>query len=120
MIQLRTINNDGLSMAIKNLSPEKLEGQVVKNRLIDGSYHIQSIGTPSKTREFEILSNEYQVNMINQAEAVGDQLELQVDEVIYRGFIEAQPTWRRLTIRSDKQGKRLYSTALVFNINSGG
>lgn len=116
MIELRATNGQVLSLAIRNLSPEKLEGQVVKNRLIDGSYHIQTIGEPSKTREFEILANETQVEKINRAEATGEEIVLQIDETIHRGLIGELPVWTRLTLRHNDPGERRYTSALIINL----
>lgn len=120
MIQLRNSSGDPLSLAIKNLSPEKREGQVVKNRLIDGTYHVQSIGTPARSRDFKILANENQVDEINNAEAIGNLLTLEIDGIIYNGFVDSQPSWERFTMRHITPDKRLYTTDLTINIVSGG
>lgn len=120
MIELRTLTGETLSLAIKDLSPINNEGQVVKNRLIDGTYHVQAIGTPAKSREFKVLANENQVDLIGEAEALGQTLELQVDDTIYKGLIDSPPTWQRLTMRHNSPTDRLYTADIKFNINSGG
>lgn len=115
MIKLTNIENTNLSSGIRSLSPIQYDSIQVKNRLLDGSYHVQSIGTPARYLTFEILATFGQVDMINTAESIGESLKLIADDKVYIGLISKEPNWKRFTKDSD-----YYVTSLKFNIQSEG
>lgn len=120
MIQLENLEGEILSIGIRSLSPIKYESIQVKNKLLDGSYHIQTIGNPLKYYEFEILSNHKQVDMLNLAETIGEKLKLIVDDKFYIGYIDEEMNWSRMTMRHTKSTDRWYVAKMKFIVDNEG
>lgn len=114
MIQLENLEGETLSIGIRSLSPIKYDSVQVKNRLLDGSYHVQTIGSPQKYFEFEILSNHKQVDILNFAETIGEKLKLIVDDKFYIGYIDEEMDWKRMTMRYKNPVDRWYVSNLKF------
>lgn len=120
MIYLTNKHNDKLSKGIKDLSPIQYESIQVKNKLLDGSYHIQTIGDPASYIEFVILSNHNQVATISQAQAIGEALKLIVDDKYYIGLLDDRPQWKRITMRYKDADNIYYTSPIRININEVG
>lgn len=120
MIRLESLKGEKLSRGIRNLSPIRYESIRIKNKLLDGSYHIQTIGDPLKYITFEILSNHEQVNKINTAEYKGEELKLVVDDKYYIGKIGEKLSWDRMTMRYKKESDRHYKASAIFYVNEEG
>lgn len=120
MIKLLNLEDKELSKGIRNLSPIQYDSIQVKNRLLDGSYHIQTIGDPLKYYTFEILSDENQVGKINQEEYRGGKLKLIIDDKYYIGMLEEKLSWERITMRHKESKDRYYIASIQFNIESEG
>ncbi len=120
MIRLENSQNKVLSRGIKDISPIQYESIQVKNKLLDGTYHIQTIGEPLKYIEFEILSNHDQVDLINMAEHQGEPLRLTLDNKHYEGLLEEKPDWQRITMRYKESKYRYYTAKIKLNINEEG
>lgn len=119
MIKLYDLSNKELSKGIKNLSPILYESIQIENDLLDGSQHIQTIGTPRKYKTFEILANQNQVDDINSAVSIGQPLKLIVDNKYYVGFCKTSD-WQRLTKRYVNETDRYYTNSIKFTISSEG
>lgn len=114
MIRLENLGGEILSIGIRSLSPLKYDSVQVKNRLLDGSYHVQTIGSPQKYFEFEILSNHNQVDKLNLSETIGEELRLIIDDKIYIGYIDEEMDWKRMTMRYKNPVDRWYVSHLKF------
>lgn len=120
MILLEDLNNTKLSYGIRDLSPLQYDTIQVKNKLLDGSYHIQTIGEPLKYITFEILSNHNQVDLLNQAEYKGEELRLIIDDKFYVGMLDSKAEWTRLILRRGDPINTLYTATLQLNISEEG
>ncbi len=120
MIRLENSQNKVLSRGIKDISPIQYESIQVKNKLLDGTFHIQTIGDPLKYIEFEILSNHDQVDLINKAEHQGEPLKLILDSKYYKCLLEEKPDWQRITMRYKESKNRYYTAKIRLNINEEG
>ena len=65
MIRLETSHGEVLSKILKDLSPFEHVSNRVVNRLLDGSYHVQVIGSPLKSTTGTIVSSFRQAERIN-------------------------------------------------------
>lgn len=99
MIYLENFQGKKLSKGIRDLSPIQYDAINIKNRLLDGSYHIQTIGNPSKYVTFDILANHNQVDLINISESRGEELKLLVNLKAYIGILDEALIWSRITAR---------------------
>lgn len=120
MILLEDLNNTKLSYGIRDLSPLQYDTIQVKNKLLDGSYHIQAIGSPMKYYTFEILSNHNQVDLINLIESRGEPLRLIIDDKFYVGMLDSKAEWTRLILRRGDPINTLYTAKLQLNISEEG
>lgn len=120
MIYLTNLEGEKLSRGIRNLSPIRYESIQIKNKLLDGSYHIQTIGDPLKYITFEILSNHEQVNKINTAEYKGEELKLVVDDRYYIGMLNNELDWNRITIRHKDSENTHYTSSVRLNVTEEG
>lgn len=120
MILLESAVGNKLSLGIKSLSPLRLTSNSIKNKLLDGTYHIQTIGTPLKYFTFEILSSEDQVNYINLGESIGEDFKLIIDDKYYIGKLENEPDWNRLGKRYKNITDRSFTTSMIFIVSEEG
>jgi len=112
MIRIETLEGEVLSKICKEVSPPKYESIVKKNKLLDGSYHIQTIGEPTKYIEFTVIASQYQIEKIDLMETTGEQLKLIEHERTYIGLIDNPVGWRRLTLGYVNREKRLYEGSI--------
>jgi len=120
LILLQNLDSNKLSYGIRNLSPMMYDTIKVKNKLIDGSYHVQIIGSPVKYYTFEILANQIQVDVINLAVSKGELLKLIIDEKYYIGMIDGIDEWTGLVYRQQDKANTIYSAKLRLNISEEG
>ncbi len=120
MIRLINLQDKTLSRGIRSLSPMQYDTIQIKNRLLDGSYHVQMIGEPAKSFTFEILSNQDQVNKINIAESIGENLRLIIDDKAYIGLIDKALNWKRVILRYKDENSTYHTASIKFNIQSEG
>jgi len=120
LILLQNLDSNKLSYGIRNLSPMMYDTIKVKNKLIDGSYHVQVVGSPVKYYTFEILANQIQVDVINLAVSKGELLKLIIDEKYYIGMIDGIDEWTGLVYRQQDKANTIYSAKLRLNISEEG
>lgn len=120
MILLQNLDSNKLSYGIRSLSPMMYDVIKVKNKLIDGSYHVQIIGSPVKYYTFEILANQIQVDVINLAVSKGELLKLIIEEKYYIGMIEESEEWTLLALNRNDKTKTIYSAKLQLNVSQEG
>lgn len=120
MIRIETLDGQVLSKICKEVSPIKYESIVKKNKLLDGSYHIQIIGDPTKYVEFNIIANELQVEKINLMETLGNPIVLIDNDREFIGLIDNKIDWNRITIGYIDRNKRLYEANIkIIETNVG-
>lgn len=119
MIKLFDLSDNALSRGIKSLSPILYDGIKIENKLLDGSTHVQTIGTAQQYLTFDILANHNQVNYINNADSIGETLKLIVDDNYYIGFCSV-PDWQRVTKRYANETDRVYTTSAKLVISESG
>lgn len=120
MIELRNSENDLLSYGIKNLSPIQYEPIHIKNELLDGTFHVQTIGTPLKFLTFEIIASHNQAEAINLAESRGEPLKLIIDDVYYEGMLEERPEWERLTLFYRNKTQKNFQAGVTLVVSGEG
>lgn len=120
MILLENLQGDRLSRGIKDLSPIQYDTIQIKNKLLDGSYHIQTIGEPMKYITFEILSNHNQVDLLNIAEYKGEELKLIIDNRYYIGILDNRLEWSRISVRYKNSTNVYYTSNIKFNVSKEG
>jgi hypothetical protein len=120
MIRIETLEGLILSKVCKEVSPPKYESIVKKNKLLDGSYHIQIIGEPIKYIEFIVIGNQLQIEKIDLMEAIGEPLKLIEHERIFIGLIDNKVDWKRLTVGFQDRNKRLYEGSIKLIITDVG
>lgn len=108
MIRIEDLKGEILSKICKEVSPPKYEGIQKKNKLLDGSYHIQIIGEPLKYIEFTVIANQYQIETIDLIETVGELIKLIEHDRIYIGLIDGRIDWTRITQGYKDRSRRLY------------
>lgn len=93
MDRLEDLFNNELSIAIYDLIPS-LNGNRVKNKLLDGTLHIQTIGKPSKYVSFRCVTDDNSMNTINQMEFCGQEVKVFYDNKYYIGLIDRLSNWQ--------------------------
>ncbi len=65
------------------------------NRLLDGSWHTQVIGTGARFVNVRLLCNLTAKNTIDTAEATGAPVKVVGDDMYYKGIIRDAPSWNK-------------------------
>lgn len=120
MIFLESLEGEKLSYGVRDLSPVLYDSIQVKNKLLDGSYHIQNIGEPMRYFTFEVLANHIQVDLINLAECRSEPFRLIIDDKFYMGLLDEVPDWTRLVLRRNDPLNTFYSAKLRLNVSEEG
>lgn len=119
MIKLERLNKESLSYICKELSPVKYETIQKINKLLDGSYHIQTIGEPLKYLEFTVIARESQAEKINQLESIGEPVKIIDSQRLFIGYLGNKVDWKRLTIGYKDRNRRLYEGRITLIIKEG-
>lgn len=73
------------------------EGNKIVSRLYDGTYHVQTIGTPAECADINIVvTSQDMLRVVNAAEAAGDILIAHYKGVDYAGYIENRVSWQHI------------------------
>ena len=120
MIKIENLNEEVLSKMCKEVSLPKFESIQKKNKLLDGTYHIQTIGEPLKYIEFTVIANELQTEKINLMETKGELLKLIDYNRFFIGFINNKVDWKRLTAGYIDREKRLYEGRISIIVKEEG
>lgn len=108
MIRLETSNGEVLSKILKDLSPFEYVSNRVVNRLLDGSYHVQVIGSPLKSTVGTIVSSFRQAEKINLLRDRGTPLVLIFLDKKYVVYIEENISWKRINFAHGNLDKSLF------------
>ena len=110
MNNLMTSDGVVLTRLVEDISTIEYESIHLKNKLLDGSYHIQTIGDPQKSVTVSVYSNGVQVAQINEFQASGQSLKLIDDDLTYTGFIDEPISWSRKTPKRSSETMWYYGT----------
>lgn len=90
----------------------------IRRRLLDGTYHVQSIGSTARNIRLDCYVTEAGKTIIDQAFEEDAHLKLIKDGKYYIGLLIDDPKWN-ITIKGSP-ANRLYTVKLVINIQSEG
>jgi len=108
MIRLETNSGEVLSRILKEVSPIIFNSNKQVNRLLDGSYHVQIIGSPLKSIEGTIISSLNQANILNQLIDQGELLVFIFMDKKYFGYIDEEINWKRVSFANGNKDKSYY------------
>lgn len=112
MIRLETSAGIALSKILKEVSPMKYLSNKQVNRLLDGSYHVQIIGSPLRKMEGSIISTFNQAEMLNSLGDQGTPLVLFFLDKKYLVFIEEAIEWKRINFAHGDKDRSLFEGSI--------
>lgn len=112
MIQLETSTGEALSRILKELTPIMYSSNRQVNRLLDGSYHLQIIGSPMKSIEGTIVSTFNQAETLNSLVDQGTPLVLTFPGKKYLVYVEEAIAWKRISYANGNKDKSLFEGKL--------
>ena len=112
MIRLETSTGEILSRILKELSPIEYSSNRQVNRLLDGSYHIQIIGSPLKSIEGTIVSTFNQAETLNNMIDQGTSLVLTFSGKKYLVYVDENIPWKRINFAQGNKDKSLFEGKL--------
>ncbi|WP_322354483.1 hypothetical protein [Dehalococcoides sp.] len=95
MIRLETTSGLTLSKILKEISPISFSSNKQVNRLLDGSFHVQIIGSPSKSVDGIIISSHNQAEALNELIDQGSLLVFVYLDKEYLVYIDEAVQWKR-------------------------
>lgn len=95
MIKLTTVSGEPLSKILREVSPMMYASNRQVNRLLDGSYHVQVIGSPLKSMEGTLISSHLQAEKLNELIDQGTPLVLFFLHKQYLVYVEEPISWKR-------------------------
>lgn len=117
MNRLLDAENNLITREISNVLPD-IDILKVKNRLIDGTFHSQTIGNPMKIMDITCNLNENSRNILSNAYIVDMPLKLEWYGKYYIGLIQDNPKWNIYVKGNDT--KRVYSAQFVLVVSEEG
>lgn len=108
MIRLETSTGEALSRILKELSPIAYSSNKQVNRLLDGSYHVQIIGSPLKSMEGTIVSTYSQAEKLNELIDRGTPLFLVFLDKKYIVYIDEPISWKRISFAHGIKNKSFF------------
>ncbi len=112
MIQLETSTGEVLSRILKELSPIEYSSNRKVNKLLDGSYHVQIVGSPLKSMEGSIVSTFNQAEQLNLLIDQGTLLALIFLDKKYLVHVDEFISWRRINFAHGDKDKSLFEGTL--------
>jgi len=116
MIRLETSSGEVLSRILKEVSPIKCTSNKQVNRLLDGTYHVQIIGSPLKSMEGTIISSHKQVDKLNELIDQGTPLVLIFLDKKYLIYIDEPIQWKRINFAHGNKDKSYFEGMLLMII----
>lgn len=113
--QLKKTDGTVLSIALEELLPT-ITGHKIINRLLDGTYHVQTIGEPQKEVNFIVYADKPNMNTINNIWHTGDKLRAEYEGDYFQGYLSNEPKWG-VTIPGDEP---VYNTQLNIMVTEEG
>ena len=112
MIRLETSTGEILSRILKEISPIEYSSNRQVNRLLDGSYHVQIVGSALKSMEGTIVSTFNQAEKLNSLIDLGTPLVLIFLDKKYLVYAEDKIAWKRINFAHGKKDKSLFEGQL--------
>ena len=116
MIRLETSSGEVLSRILKEVSPIKCASNKQVNRLLDGTYHVQIIGSPLKSMEGTIISSNNQADKLNTLIDQGTPLVLIFLDKKYLIYIDEPIQWKRINFAHGDKDKSYFEGILLMVI----
>ena len=112
MIRLETSTGEILSRILKEISPIEYSSNRQVNRLLDGSYHVQIVGSALKSVEGTIVSSFNQAEKLNSLIDQGTPLVLIFLDKKYLVYAEDKIAWKRINFAHGNMDKSLFEGKL--------
>ena len=112
MIRLETSTGEILSRILKEISPIEYSSNRQVNRLLDGSYHVQIVGSALKSMEGTIVSTFNQAEKLNSLIDLGTPLVLIFLEKKYLVYADDKIAWKRINFAHGNKDKSLFEGRL--------
>ena len=108
MIRLETSTGEILSRILKEISPIEYSSNRQVNRLLDGSYHVQIVGSALKSMEGTIVSTFSQAEKLNSLIDLGTPLVLIFLNKKYLVYADDKIAWKRINFAHGNKDKSLF------------
>ena len=108
MIRLETTNGEVLSKILKEVSPMRYRTNRQVNRLLDGTYHVQIIGSPLRSMDGTIISSYNQVEKLNELIDRGAPMVLLFEDKKYLVYIDEPVDWKRINFAHGNKDKSYF------------
>ena len=108
MIRLETSTGEILSRILKEISPIEYSSNRQVNRLLDGSYHVQIVGSALKSMEGTIVSTFNQAEKLNSLIDLGTPLVLIFLDKKYLVYAEDKIAWKRINFAHGNKDNSLF------------
>ena len=108
MIRLETSTGEILSRILKEISPIEYSSNRQVNRLLDGSYHVQIVGSALKSMEGTIVSTFNQAEKLNSLIDLGTPLVLIFLDKKYLVYADDKIVWKRINFAHGNKDKSLF------------
>lgn len=112
MIRLETSTGEILSRILKEISPTEYSSNRQVNRLLDGSYHVQIVGSALKSMEGTIVSTFSQAEKLNSLIDLGNPLVLIFLDKKYLVYADDKIAWKRINFAHGNKDKSLFEGKL--------
>ncbi len=112
MIRLETSTGEVLSRILKEISPIEYSSNRQVNRLLDGSYHVQIVGSALKSMEGTIVSTFNQAEKLNSLIDLGTPLVLIFLDKKYLVYADDKIAWKRINFAHGNKDKSLFEGKL--------
>lgn len=112
MIRLETSTGEILSRILKEISPIEYSSNRQVNRLLDGSYHVQIVGSALKSMEGTIVSTFNQAEKLNILIDLGTPLVLIFLDKKYLVYADDKIAWKRINFAHGNKDKSLFEGKL--------
>ena len=70
----------------------------ITNRLLDGSFNVQTVGTPQRILDVTVRGNQETTDRLNYAEAIGEKIRIDVLSKTWTGIIRDPISWTESTV----------------------
>jgi len=112
MIRLETSTGEVLSRILKEISPIEYSSNRQVNRLLDGSYHVQIVGSALKSMEGTIVSTFSLAEKLNSLIDQGTPLVLIFLDKKYLVYADDKIAWKRINFAHGNKDKSLFEGRL--------
>lgn len=117
MDRILDYNNNLLTEGIENLVSLK-KGNRIQRTLLDGTIHVQTIGTSMKEIKLVAYVRESEVDTFNDLYFSGAPIKIYYDNKVYTGTIIEEPSWE-ITVNGELD-ERMLSTELKIHVKTEG